>query len=141
PVVRLSAPELARFGVPSLEDVLALDIPVNLELKEEAAIPAVVELIHGRADVVVSSFDPDALDFLHQLQPALPLGYLAREEDCSDVLARAVAAHAFAFEPPCSAVTDGLVAEAHAAGLRVMPYTVSGQAEARRLFAMAVDAV
>ena len=141
PVDSFHVDQLQRLGIPALEDVLALPVAVNIEVKTEAAIPAVLELVHGRADVVVSSFDLDALDFLRQLAPELRLAFLSDESDCELVLSRARDAGAYAFNPPASSVTPGLVAQAHAAGLRIMPFTVNDVTEARRLFEWGVDAM
>jgi glycerophosphoryl diester phosphodiesterase len=133
--------QLRKLGVPALEDVLALPVAVNLEVKTDAAIPAIVELVHGRTDVLVSSFELESLDFLRQLAPELPLAYLSHDTDCDVVLARAREARAYAFNPPVSAVTPSLVEHAHAAGLRIMPFTVNDASTARLLFDWGVDAI
>ncbi len=139
PVRLWSAPELAVWGVPALEDVLALGCPLNVEVKEPAAMPAVVELVHGREDVLVSSFDLEALDFLRQLAPDVPVAYLCGVEDAPEVLERA--AGAWGLHPPRTAVTPELIAAAHAAGLRLLPFVVNDAADARQLFEAGVDAI
>ena len=133
--------QLQRLGLPTLEDVLAMPVPLNVELKTSAAMQAVLELIGDRDDVLVSSTDADALDFLHRLDPHLPIGYLASADNCQPVLERAIAARAYAFNPEWTAVTPELIAAAQAASLRVMPYTVNDAAEASRLFGWDVDAI
>ena len=141
PVRALHVDQLRKLGIPALDEVLALPIPVAVEIKAEEAIPAVVELVHGRDDVLVSAFELEALEFLRHLAPELPLAFLSRDADCDVVLERAVEARAYAFNPPASSVTQALVQRAHAANLRIMPYTVNDLAEARRLFAAGVDAI
>jgi glycerophosphoryl diester phosphodiesterase len=141
PVAQVRADQFYRYGVPHLEEVLRLPVPLNLEIKTPDAIPAVVDLVGERRDVVISSFHLDALDFLRQLDPSRPIAYLSRDDDWDAVLARAAAAGAFAINPPRRALTPALVAEAHAAGLRVMSYTVNDGAEARTLFGWGVDAI
>jgi glycerophosphoryl diester phosphodiesterase len=133
--------QLRRLSIPTLQDVLALAIAVNLEIKDDAAIPSILDMIEGRQDVLMSSFDIDSLDFLRQLAPRLPIAYLSREDDCRAVLERAGAAGAYAFNPAAAAVTPELVALAHDARLRIMPFTVNDPAEGRRLFAWGVDAI
>jgi glycerophosphoryl diester phosphodiesterase len=140
-VAETRADQFYKYAAPELEEVLRLPIPLNLEIKAPEAIPAVVDLIGDRADVVISSFHLDALDFLRQLDARRPIAYLSREEDWQAVLQRAVAAGAFAINPPRKALTEGLVAQAHAAGLRVMSYTVNDRDEARMLFGWGVDAI
>ena len=141
PVRALHTDQLRKLGIPALDEVLALPLPVAVEIKAEEAIPAVVELVHGRDDVLVSSFELEALEFLRHLAPELPLAFLSRDADCDTVLERAIEAGAYAFNPPWSAVTPSLLARAHSARLRVMPFTVNDTAEARRLFELGVDAI
>ncbi len=131
PVARLRLSELRRLGLPILEDVLALPIPLNIELKTSAAMQSVLDLVG----------DPDALDFLRRLDPSLTLAYLSSQEDCALVLERAIGAEAYAFNPAWPAVTRELVTAAHTAGLRIMPYTVNDPAEGRLLFSWGADAI
>jgi glycerophosphoryl diester phosphodiesterase len=141
PVASLRLSQLQRLGIPALEDVLDLPVPLCIELKTAAAMQAVVELIGDREDVIVSSTDWDALDFLRQLDPRRPVGYLASADRASAGVERALAGGAYAFQPEWSAVTDELVARCHAAGLRIMSYTVNEPELGRRLFEMGVDAI
>ncbi|HVA24881.1 MAG TPA: glycerophosphodiester phosphodiesterase family protein [Chloroflexota bacterium] len=141
PVSSLHEDQLRKLGVPALEEVLTLAIAVNVEVKAEAAIPAILELVHGRTDVIVSSLDVGALEFLRQLSPELRLAFLSGEADCEAVLSRAHEAGAYAFNPPASCVSPRLVEQAHAAGLRIMPFTVNDVAEAKRFFGWGVDAM
>lgn len=141
PVSSFHVDQLRKLGIPALAEVLALPIAANVEVKAEAAIPGILELIHGRADVLVSSFDLDSLEFLQHLAPELQLAFLSGESDCEVVLARASSAGVYAFNPPASVVTPALVSSAHAARLRIMPFTVNDATEARRLFDWGVDAI
>lgn len=141
PVAARGVPDLRRLGISPLEDVLDLPIPINVELKTSAAIQAVVDLVFDRPDVVVSSFDLDALDFLRKLAPRLPVGYLSETSDAERVLERAIAAGAYSFNPTREAINPELVAAAHTANLRVMAFTVDQPAEGQRLFAAGVDAI
>jgi glycerophosphoryl diester phosphodiesterase len=79
---RLTAAELATFGVPRLDDVLAACPPgaiLDVELKEDLGETALGPLraARGRADgtvagVVISSFDRAALATIRDLEPAWP---------------------------------------------------------------------
>lgn len=141
PVSALSLEQLRRLAIPELEDVLALPVAVNVEIKTAAAVQPVVDLVFGRKDVLVSSFDLEALDFLRRLAPELPLGYLSSKSDCDTALERAIAAGAFSFHLPRTAVSARLVERAHASKLRVLAYTVDQAAEGRRLFELGVDGI
>jgi glycerophosphoryl diester phosphodiesterase len=142
PVASLRLSQLQRLGIPALEDVLDLPIPLCIELKTAAAMQAVVELVGRREDVILSSTDWDALDFLRQLDPRRRVGYLASADRASAGVERALAGGgAYALQPEWGAVTDELVARCRAAGLRVMSYTVNEPELGRRLFEMGVDAI
>ncbi len=79
---RLTARELAAFGIPSLVDVLAACPPdafLDVELKEDLgeAVLAPLRAARGRDDgrvggVVISSFDGTALATIRRLEPAWP---------------------------------------------------------------------
>ncbi len=146
-VANLSLAELRRLDagggerIPLLAEVLELPVAVNVEIKDSAAVEAVAQLVAGRENVVVSSFDLDALDRVRQLAPRLPLAYLSRQDDWRVVLERAQSAGAYALNPPRQAVTGLLVEEAHRAGLHVMSYTVNDPGEGRRLQSLGVDAL
>ncbi|HLG71874.1 MAG TPA: glycerophosphodiester phosphodiesterase family protein [Chloroflexota bacterium] len=141
PVAAMHVWDLHKLGIPQLEDVLRMPIPVNVEVKTPAAIQPVVDLAFGRPDVLISSFDLDALEFLHRLSPELSLGYLASQDGASLALERAIAAEAYSLHLPAPAVTPPLLEAAHAAGLRVMAFTVDDPALGRELFGLGVDAI
>jgi glycerophosphoryl diester phosphodiesterase len=79
---RLTAADLASFGIPSLADVLAacpagalLDVELKEDLGEAALAP--LREVRGRPDrsveqIVISSFDRTALATVRRLEPAWP---------------------------------------------------------------------
>jgi glycerophosphoryl diester phosphodiesterase len=141
PVAAQHVWDLHKLGIPQLEDVLRMPIPVNVEVKTPAAIQPVVDLAFGRPDVLISSFDMDSLDFLRRLAPDLPLGYLASEDDVGLTLDRAGAARAYSLHIPVTAVTASLVEAAHGAGLRLMAFTVNDPGLGREVLGLGVDAM
>ncbi len=76
------------FSLPCLEDVLPrfgerayLDIELKVSGQEEAVVAAIRAKAPARG-FVVSSFLPEVLRRLHELDPSLPLGYVCeRPED------------------------------------------------------------
>jgi len=87
---------------------------------------------------VVSSFLPDALTAVHDLDPAIPLGFLCetrgqlrgwREMSAEWVI-------------PQFKLADGKLVElVHAAGKRIMVWTVNRAERMRELAALGVDAI
>jgi glycerophosphoryl diester phosphodiesterase len=91
----------------------------------------------GRA--TVQSFDLEGLRRLHAHAPHVPLAALfGRRTRPRERLAE-VAAFACAIGPWHGAVDAELVAEAHALGLKVRPWTVDDAGEVARLVALGVD--
>ncbi len=145
-------PDYAEQRIPILAEVLELLRPsglvVNIELKTNRfSYPGlagnVIRLLEdmGLGDrVILSSFNHRTLKEVRTLAPALEVGAL--------VLAHLVEpwnyalAHGFrALHPSVYACDEELVRECRARGLAVRPYNVDGEAEARRLISLGVDAI
>ncbi len=127
--------------IPLLGEVLTLPIAINVEIKSTAAAREVVRLVAGRSDIVVSSFDFSALEVVRAEAPDLPIAYLCTANNGADALSHARAAKAFSLNPPRSIVTADLLNRAHEAGLKVWSYTINDELEAKRLFALGLDAL
>lgn len=144
-VDEFTAQQLAELGVPSLAEVFALldphGIEVNVELKggvglEEAVAAVVAE--KGMADRVwISAFDPARLGRMRD--SGLRLALLC--EDLADPLAQARELGAAALHPPFAETSASLVAAAHAAGMRVHPWTLNDPAQWSAAVELGVDAV
>ena len=135
---------------PALSEALdlaaSLDLGLNLELKPEpgraTALAGAVAAELGSRDsprVLLSSFDPEILRAVRPLLPAFPLGILQERPAGWQELAREL--RVFSLNPAAAAVTPGLAAEVHAAGLRLLVWTVNEADLARRLFAWGADAL
>lgn len=137
--------------VPTLDEVLdafAARIPFNLELKqgtrgaypglEEVAVAAVRE--RGvEASMLFSSFYDPVLERLRAHAPEVRIALLLSRRYPVKPIDRAHALGAEAINPEDPLVTPELVAEAHAAGLRVHPFTVDDEARMRELLDWGVD--
>lgn len=137
--------------VPTLDELLdgfGARIPLNLELKrgtradyqdlEEGALAAV--RARGLLErTLFSSFYDPVLARLRRLAPTARIGLLISPRYPHDLLARARALGAEAVHPEACLVDGELVDGAHAAGLRVLVYTVDDPVEMRRLLALGVD--
>jgi glycerophosphoryl diester phosphodiesterase len=137
--------------VPTLDELLdgfGARIAFNLELKRgtrrpyeglEAGALAAVEARGLLPGTLFSSFYDPVLARLRELAPAARLGLLISVRFPRDIVARARALAAEAIHPEAPLVDRRLVEEAHAAGLRVLVFTVDAEDEMRRLLALGVD--
>ena len=159
-VVDHSLAELAKLdagdgaGVPSLAQVLdllaELGLGANVEVKAEGDAAAVTGALasvaceqarrrHG-LDLLISSFSPAALAAARGAAAFLPRGLL-RDAPGRDwrVNAEALGCVSLHIQARCA---DRALAEAvHAAGYRLLAYTVNDPVQARNLIAAGVDAV
>jgi glycerophosphoryl diester phosphodiesterase len=148
---RWFGPAFAGERVPSLDEVLDLvrgRAHVLLEIKNgpvfyEGIESQVADALrrHGMLDaVLVMSFDHPAVRTMRGAAPEVATGiiYSAR---LVNVVGAARAADADAVCPSWGLVTAGVVADAHAAGLGVFPWTVDEEPAMRRCVAWGVDGV
>jgi glycerophosphoryl diester phosphodiesterase len=127
--------------VACLEDVLSafgdrayLDIEVKVAGSEELTLEALRRAKPRR--YLVSSFLPEVLLRLHQLDPSLPLGYIC---DGSEYVRAWRELPIQVFLPQQKLVTEQLVREAHRRELQIFTWTVNREQDMTRLAAWGVD--
>jgi glycerophosphoryl diester phosphodiesterase len=155
--------------IPRLADVLRLDasVAINIELKSSPAadsvagvvladaVVAVADAEGATARIIVQSFDWRGPRRLRQARPDIRLAWLTRSDilpearswwdgphpsDYGGSVPRAVAAEGGPIWTPLySDLTEDSVAEAHALGLSVIPWTVNQPSDMRRLLTWNVD--
>ncbi len=141
-VRRRTAADLHEFGIPRVEELLERfpQAELHLEIKERGIAAQVRNLLrtHDAADrVVVSSFLWKELHPLGgHLRIALTTAFPTRR-----TVRAAVEAGAWAIHPEHRRTSASLVATAHAAGLRVNPWTVNTPRAYARMSRLGVDAV
>jgi glycerophosphoryl diester phosphodiesterase len=137
-------PDLLRFcnALACLEDVLArfgatayLDIEVKGGGNEEAVVAA-LQASPPRRGHVVSSFFPDVLLRLHQLDPSLPLGFICdRREHVKLWMELPISV----FIPQHTLVSQEMIGEVHRRGLKLFAWTVNHESGLLRLAKWDVD--
>ena len=152
--------------VPTLAEVMEVcrapevgrEVLINIEIKSAPGDPdydaehqvsaAVAGLVLGWRvgvdghDVIVSSFDMEAIDRIRAIDPGIPTAYLTFEVLAPDLLVgRVVAAGHSAIHPYFASTSPALVEAAHAAGLAVNVWTVNEPDQIAQLSAMGADGV
>jgi glycerophosphoryl diester phosphodiesterase len=129
-------------GLSLLDDVLAryagrafLDIELKVPGLEESTLAA-LKAHQRRSDFVISSFFPRILQQLHSLDAHVSLGFLC---DRDSSLAHWRELPGDYVIPHLSVLTHDLVAEFHAAGRKVLAWTVNRAEDMSRLKAWNVD--
>lgn len=125
-------------GVPTLAEVVAAlppEVTLHAELKEPVGADLEAAVADAAPEVVVSSFDADALAGVAEL----PRAWLVTGAD--GAVERAVELGATALHPPVDVCDRSLVERAREAGLAVNVWTVTDPDETRRLDEWGVDGV
>ena len=95
-----------------------------------------------RPVVIVSSFDIDSVDRIHQLDPSIPVAWLVWAQAEPTMLIERAAAHGVqAIHPHDLLVDAGFVSKAHGAGLAVNVWTVDDLGRMAELIDMGVDGI
>jgi glycerophosphoryl diester phosphodiesterase len=137
-------PEFAGERVLTLEEFAAgflPEIPACLEITDPLAAAPAIQYLQDHAgtfagcQVTSFSWGPAALA---AASLDLPVGYLSRTFN-EDIIARCVARGIAQICPHVAALTPGLVAAAHAAGLIVRAWGVKERSDIDRLFATGAD--
>ena len=133
-----------RFGqnLACLEDVLLhfgetayLDIEIKASGNEDTVVAALHEMAPRRG-YVLSSFLPDVLQRLHELDSTLPLGYICEHQDG---VPRWKELPIAMFIPEYSLVTHDLIGEIQARGMKLLTWTVNDEQDLLRLADWGVD--
>lgn len=138
------APLERRVGykLPSLEDVLQLfgaTAWLDIELKvagDEEAVAAALRAHPPRRGFVVSSFLPEVLLRLREIDASLPLGYLCEHADDAQLWSGLPVQY---FLPHQSLVSELLIDEAHRRKVQLFTWTVNVREDLLRLAGWGVD--
>ena len=131
----------AAMGIPRLSDVLTAipeTVTLYVELKGAGVERLTAAVIGASRRCAVHSFDHVAVARMREIAPEIPRGILF-EHYPADVEASMRFAAARDVWPERRLIDQRLVATVHAAGGRVIAWTVDSRAEAERLAALGVD--
>lgn len=142
--------------VPSLADALdaCAGMGVNIEIKNHPVDPdfdptmwvarGVVAEVQRRAAhdrVLVSCFDLDTVDAVHELDPAIPTAYLVLDPEGGAAVDVAAEHGHRALHPWVPMVDEALVRRAHAAGLLLNTWTTDDPEHIAELAAWDIDGI
>jgi glycerophosphoryl diester phosphodiesterase len=91
--------------------------------------------------LIIQSFDPRTLELVHQAEPGWRTALLVENPDGLAANLRRLTFRPSIYSPHFRLVTAALVQEAHAQGLRLIPWTVNSAAEMQRLVGLGVDGI
>jgi glycerophosphoryl diester phosphodiesterase len=132
------------FEIPLLKDVLIkfgkkvfLDIEFKVPGFEEEAIALITK--HGNpSNTMISAFDTDTLNKVHDLLPELRLGYIYNRTQDEESRHNAPIDYVI---PQFRLASRELIAGVHDEELKVMAWTVNDEAEMKRLLSLGVDGI
>ncbi|MBA3871743.1 MAG: glycerophosphodiester phosphodiesterase [Anaerolineae bacterium] len=127
--------------IPTLDEIIALPIPLNIEVKILGLEEQVAAAVKTRRDDVISSFNHEVLNRIHAIDPEIKIGYLYLEEDWHQIIETARHAGAYSIHPLNSEITPELVAAAHEAGLKVLMWSTDKEKRAKQLIDWGIDGI
>jgi glycerophosphoryl diester phosphodiesterase len=147
----------ARFAaerVPELSEVMRLTAGrcmLNIEIKEsgfeadfpadaiEHQVAALVKTSGALERVIISSFNRRMLERIAAMDGPPAIAVISDRRADKRVLGMLLAMKAFSWHPQFTVLTRHQVDMLHAAGLKVFPWTINTQAEAKKVLALGVD--
>jgi glycerophosphoryl diester phosphodiesterase len=140
--------------VPSLAEVLeqvAAKAHINIEIKAhqstdpilagqvEQKVIALVATKRVRERVLVSSFDPQVLKRVKQLDPDMNVAFISKKSPLSETRALCLELDLFSYHPRLSSIGRNLVTSLHKDGVRVFPWNIENAEDIRYAFSLGVD--
>jgi glycerophosphoryl diester phosphodiesterase len=142
--MQIDKTESKKLPLPMLEDVLrqfAHRAFLDIELKVaglEAQMLTLLSTYPTPKGYLISSFLPEVLTAVHKLDPAIPLGFLCESKDQLRGWRQSRAEWVI---PHFKLADEELVELVHAAGKRIMTWTVNRAERMREFVAWGVDAI
>ena len=150
PVVRgmeIAKTRAAELGLPSLEEVLRVFAGrafLDIELKVAGVEPETVALLQEHAPpsgYVVSSFLPERLVAVREMDAKVPLGFIYDKIENERAKATSAPARVEWMIPRVDLVNQELVQRVHAAGQKIAVWTVNRADEMKQMAEWGLDAI
>ena len=147
-------PRFAEARVPSLKDVLQQVAPrahINIEIKSHQKTDpgsiglveqGVIDLIaaeKAKKKVLVSSFDPDVLKRIKQLDSGVAVAFISEKSPIKATQNMCLELGVFSYHPNLAFMGRDLVPALHKAGVHVFPWNIEDAGDIRRAFSLGVD--
>ncbi len=140
-----------KHQIPTLNEVFDLvnkKCIINIELKNADTSKQVVSLIEeyiaeegwNYGHFIVSSFDWNALQEVHNLNSYIPIGVLT-EDDLEAALAFAESIQAYAIHPDFQLLNNENVRKIHEKGFLVFPWTVNSEEDIQKVKSYQVNGI
>ena len=117
------------------------DIDMSLFAFAELVVNEIDTHCSSSAEIMVTSFDADALRIVHEMRPEIPTGFLFWERAIDDALAIAQSDGHGTIAPWIQLLTPELVERARAAALGVVTWTVNEPAQVQLASSLGVDMI
>jgi glycerophosphoryl diester phosphodiesterase len=147
-------PRFAGERVPLLKDVLQQLAPrahLNIEIKaHHKTDPGLIGLVEQKVidlvwattvkkEVLVSSFDPEVLKRIKQLDPSMAVAFISETSPFGETRALCLELGVFSYHPHLAFLERDLVAALHTEGVYIFPWNVEKAEDINRAFSLGVD--
>jgi len=147
-------PRFAGERVPILKEVLqqlASRTHLNIEIKaHQETDPGLIGLVEQKVvdlvwatklkkEVLVSSFDPEVLKRIKQLDPSMDVAFISEKSPFSKTRALCLELGVFSYHPHLAFIGRDLVEALHKKGVYVFPWNVEVAGDIQRAFSLGVD--
>lgn len=147
-------PRFSGERIPSLDEVLEKVAPkahINIEIKSHELTDCdltgqveqgVIDLVLTRGvekRVLISSFDPEVLKRIQQLDPGIKIALISKQSPPDETVARCLELAAFSYHPHLDYIDRELVRTLHKADVHVFPWNINDARDIRHAFSMGVD--
>jgi glycerophosphoryl diester phosphodiesterase len=147
-------PRFAGERIPSLKEVLEKVAPkahINIEIKAHQSTDSesigqveqkVIDMVaakRAQKRALISSFDPEVLKKIKQLDPAMDVALISKKSPLNETRALCLELGVFSFHPHLASIDRALVETLHKAGVYVFPWNIEDAEDIRHAFSLGVD--
>jgi glycerophosphoryl diester phosphodiesterase len=149
-------PQFENEPIPTLKEVLRHlcgRVLINIEIKSagkknrhqpgqiEDALLDLIERENAFPHVLISSFDPEAIEAISQRNGSVPVALISESANGMETVRFCQQLNVFSFHPNYRCLTPDLMTLLHDADIQVFPYTVNTEPDFKRMIQMKVDGI